>query len=190
MKRYDASYFERFYRDPRHRVTTPAALQRRVALVVALAEEILDRRVRSVLDVGCGEARWRAPLRALRPRVDYIGLETSEYALERYGRARGIRRLSFGELAELSGQEFDIVLCVDVLHYLTPRELDRGLVSLPALVGGIAHLDVTTREDRPSGDLNGWRARPRAWYETKFENAGLVNLGMQCWERQGPGARG
>jgi SAM-dependent methyltransferase len=180
VKRYDERYFERFYRDPRHRVTTPSALRRRVALVVAMAEEVMERRVESVLDVGCGEARWRAPLLELRPKLRYTGLETSEYALGRYARSRNIQPLRFADLAELRGR-WDVVLCVDVLHYLAPREIGRGLAVIPSLVTGLAHLDVTTREDRPSGDLDGWKSRPRSWYERKFEEAGLAHIGMQCW---------
>lgn len=184
MKRYDAKYFERFYRDPRHRVTTPAALARRVALVVAMAEEVLERRVETVLDVGCGEARWRAPLLKLRPKLRYTGLETSEYALSRYAKSRNIRALGFADLAELRGR-WDLFLCVDVLHYLAPREIERGLALIPTLVTGLAHLDVTTREDRPSGDLDGWKSRPRSWYERKFDEAGLAPIGMQCWKARG-----
>jgi SAM-dependent methyltransferase len=181
VKRYDEKYFARFYRDPRHRVTTPAALARRVALVVAMAEEVMERRVETVLDIGCGEARWRAPLLKLRPKLRYTGLETSEYALDRYARSRNIRPLGFADLGQLRGS-WDLVLCVDVLHYLAPWEIERGLASIPNLIAGLAHLDVTTREDRPSGDLDRWKSRPRSWYERKFEQAGLVPIGMQCWK--------
>jgi SAM-dependent methyltransferase len=180
VKRYDAKYFERFYRDPRHRVTTPAALARRVAMVVAMAEDVMERRVESVLDIGCGEGRWRAPLLKLRPKLRYTGLETSEYALGRYARSRNIQPLGFANLGELRGR-WDLILCVDVLHYLAPRDIERGLAAMTGLVTGLAHLDVTTREDRPSGDLDGWKSRPRAWYEGKFEDAGLSPIGMQCW---------
>jgi hypothetical protein len=38
-----------------------------------------------VLDIGCGEGIWRAPLRSLRPGIEYLGLDSSEYAIARYG---------------------------------------------------------------------------------------------------------
>jgi SAM-dependent methyltransferase len=185
MKAYDRAYFDRWYRDPRTGIADPAGLRRRVAHVVATAEILLGRPVRNALDVGCGEARWRAPLRALRPGLEYRGLETSAYALERFGRSRDVGHGSFGELARLRDERFDIIICADVLHYLAPREIDAGLAALPSLLEGIAFLDVTVREDRPGGDLEGWISRPAAWYIRRFEAAGLTNCGMMCWI--GPG---
>ena len=76
-KVYDHAYFEKWYRHPRHAVGSRNELKRKVALTVAVAEYYLGRPVESVLDVGCGEAPWRAPLRLLRPRVDYRGLDAS-----------------------------------------------------------------------------------------------------------------
>lgn len=64
-KQYDATYFTRWYRDAG--LADPARLRRKVALAVAQAEYYLERPIRTVLDVGCGEAAWRAPLLALRP---------------------------------------------------------------------------------------------------------------------------
>ena len=66
-KVYDRAYFEKWYRHPRHAVGSKQELARKVALAVAVAEYYLGRPVDSVLDVGCGEAPWRAPLLALRP---------------------------------------------------------------------------------------------------------------------------
>ncbi|HSN68700.1 MAG TPA: class I SAM-dependent methyltransferase, partial [Thermoanaerobaculia bacterium] len=120
-------------------------------------------------------------LRALRPRVRYVGLETSPYVLERFGASRGVREGSFGSLEHLGRQRFDVVVCADVLHYLSEREIDAGLAALPRLLGGVAFLDVTVREDRPEGDLQGWISRPASWYLERFEAAGLRNCGMMCW---------
>jgi SAM-dependent methyltransferase len=180
-KRYDRNYFDTWYRDRETRVADAAALRRRVAHVVATAEVLLRRPLRSVLDVGCGEARWRAPLRALRPSVRYVGLETSPYAIERFGASRHVREGSFGTLDRLAPRRFDVIVCADVLHYLSPREIDAGLAALPRLLGGVAFLDVTVREDRPTGDLDGWISRPATWYRARFAGAGLRNCGMMCW---------
>ncbi len=180
-KQYDRSYYDRWYRDPGTRIVDAAALRRRVAQVVATAELLLERPVRSVLDVGCGEARWRSPLRALRPRVAYTGLETSSYAIERFGASRNVRAGSFASLADLCDARFDVIVCADVLHYLRPNEIDTGLAALPDLLEGIAFLDVTVREDHPEGDLEGWISRPAAWYRGRFERAGLTDCGMMCW---------
>src|ERR1017187_9677306 len=91
MKKYDREYFDRWYRDPRVRVATAAAIARKVHLAVSIAEALLLRRVRSVLDVGCGEGAWRAPLEKLRPGIRYVGVDSSEYVIARFGERRGIR---------------------------------------------------------------------------------------------------
>ena len=59
-KTYDRAYFDRWYRGSE--VGGNARLARKVALAVATAEYHLERPLRSVLDIGCGEGGWRAPL--------------------------------------------------------------------------------------------------------------------------------
>ena len=63
-KHYDQAYFQRWYR--REDIGGSARLARKVAMAVAMAEYYLERPIRSVLDVGCGEGAWRAPLLKLR----------------------------------------------------------------------------------------------------------------------------
>ena len=87
-KTYDQKYFERWYRDPVHSVVQRDVLGRRVQLAVSVAEYLLERPLRSVLDAGCGEAPWRALLRHARPSVRYVGVDSSEYAIGRFGKER------------------------------------------------------------------------------------------------------
>lgn len=60
VKFYDRAYYEKWYHDPARRVITQAAVARKVRLVTGIAEALLERPLRSVLDVGCGEGAWRA----------------------------------------------------------------------------------------------------------------------------------
>src|SRR5262245_42588014 len=111
-KHYDQAYFDRWYRDRRYRVKSPLVLQRKVALALSTAEYYLGRQVQTVLDVGCGEGSWLSPLRALRPRIRYTGVDQSAYAVERYGRSRNIRQAAFGQLAEQRfGEPVDLLVC-------------------------------------------------------------------------------
>src|SRR5215469_649057 len=127
-KIYDRRYFDKWYRHPRHAVSSRNALRRKVSLALAVAEYYLGREVRNVLDVGCGEGVWRAPLKRLRPGIDYLGVDSSEYAIARYGRSRNLRLATFGQLAELRFERrFDLIVCSDVLHYVPSSELKRGL---------------------------------------------------------------
>src|SRR5690606_39239771 len=141
MKTYDRRYFDRWYRSPGERVGSRAELARKVAMVVHLAEYYLGRPLHNVLDVGCGEAPWRAPLLRLRPKLDYRGLDASEYVVARYGRTRNIGLAAFGDLAELRfDTRFDLIVCSDVLHYVGSRELRRGLRGFGELLEGVAFL--------------------------------------------------
>src|SRR6476469_5406915 len=97
-KHYDRAYFERWYRDPtlkREAIGGTARLARKVAMAVATAEYWLERPLRSVLDVGCGEGAWQPVLKKLRPKATYIGFDASDYAIERYGRRRNLHRAAF-----------------------------------------------------------------------------------------------
>jgi SAM-dependent methyltransferase len=181
-KRYDRAYFDKWYRNPRWRVGSRAELRRKVAMVVALAEYYLDRPLHNVLDVGCGEAAWRAPLKQLRPEIDYLGLDASEYVVARYGRSRGIRLARFGQLGELRfGRRFDLIVCSDVMHYLPAAEIRRGLSGFGELLEGMAFLEVYTRSDLTVGDNRGYFARTPAWYRKAFTDAGLMSCGTQAW---------
>src|SRR5215208_2753142 len=165
-KAYDEAYFDRWYRSPRHRVSTDDQVARRVRMVVAAAEYALGRPLRSALDVGCGEAPWRAHLRRARPRLAYLGVDSSDYVVRRYGRRRNIRLGTFGELGTLSSlrRRFDLVVCSDVMQYVPTAELRRGLAALRGLLVGVAYFDVFSTADDVSGDKRGWHDRSPRLY--------------------------
>jgi SAM-dependent methyltransferase len=182
QKVYDREYFEKWYRDPRHAVNSRYELERKVALTVAVAEYYLGRRVSAVLDIGCGEGVWRAPLRSLRPGIEYLGLDSSEYAIARYGRARDLRLATFGQLAELRFETpFDLIVCTDVLHYVPSPELKRGLRGITEMLDGVAFLELFTAADAPDGDKHGFIARTPQWYRSTFAQAGLIACGTHCY---------
>jgi SAM-dependent methyltransferase len=181
LKRYDEAYFTRWYNGSRAAVDDELIAQRaRVAL--AAAEYVLERNVRSVLDVGCGEARWRAPLRRARPGISYVGVDGSEYAVRRYGRRRNIRLGTFGDVGRLRLRgPFDLIVCSDVLQYLPTSEMRRGLPALRRLASGVLWLDAFTTEDEFVGDRAAWQRRSERTYRRLFADAGLVSCGLNCW---------
>ncbi|GAA0685885.1 class I SAM-dependent methyltransferase [Dyella marensis] len=181
-KTYDRAYFDKWYRNPRHSVASPTELRRKVAMVVAVAEYYLGRPISNVLDVGCGEAPWRAPLRALRPGIAYRGLDASEYVVARYGRSRNIGWARFGQLAELRFDErFDLIVCTDVLHYLKPAEIRAGLGGIVDMLEGVAFLEAYTSKDDVAGDHDGFASRAPSWYLRNFREAGLLPCGSHCY---------
>jgi len=179
-KQYDEAYFRRWYRG-RH-ATPRADLARKVAMAVSIAEFYLQRPVRSVLDLGCGEAAWRAPLLKLRPRLRYQGVDSSEYAVARYGRSRNIALARFGQMEQLRfGEPADLLVCSDVMHYVPTAELRRGLSGFAELCDGVAFLELYARGDRILGDHAGYLARPAASYRRWFREAGFVSCGSHAY---------
>ena len=179
-KTYDASYFQRWYRD--RGLAGRAGLARKVAMAVATAEYYLERPIRSVLDVGCGEAPWRAELLKLRPRLKYPGVDSSEYAVARYGRTRNIALASFGQLGELRfGAPVDLLVCSDVMHYVPSAELRRGLSGFSEHCDGVAFLELYTDEDAIAGDKAGFLPRNAAFYRRQFTRAGFIACGSHLY---------
>lgn len=181
-KNYDRAYFDRWYRDPAHRVRARGETLRKVTMVVALAEYYLGRAITNVLDIGCGEGVWRAPLLKIRPAIEYLGLDSSDYAIRRFGRSRNLRMACFADLAELRFERrFDLIVCSDVVHYLRAAELIRGLSGFAELLEGLAFIELFTSRDAVDGDVGGFIARPPAWYRKKFADAGLMACGSHCY---------
>ncbi|MFI5207383.1 MAG: class I SAM-dependent DNA methyltransferase [Gemmatimonadales bacterium] len=188
-KRYDQAYFDRWYRDPGRRVWGVADVERKVRLVLGIAEFLLDRRVRSVLDVGCGEGTWQPILKRLRPAARYQGVDGSAYVVRRFGRRRHIRLGTLGCLADLGlDGPLDVVVCCDVLHYVETAELRRGLREISGLVRGVAYLEAYTSADDVSGDESDFQRRAPAEWRRLFRAAGFIPVGMQCYV--GPAMQG
>ncbi|MFI5310923.1 MAG: methyltransferase domain-containing protein [Gemmatimonadales bacterium] len=182
MPPFDRKYFDKWYRNTRRRLHGRAALLRQGALALSAAEYLLERPVRTVLDVGCGEGAWEPVIRALRPRARYTGIEPSAYAVARYGAWRNIRQGSFGAIGELADLErFDLVLCVDVLHYVPRSEIERGACALGERLQGLALLHAFARGDEIEGDQSGFMGRSARVYRDAFRGAGLTEVGLGCW---------
>lgn len=142
---------------------------------------MLERRVRTVLDVGCGEGLWSAALRREGPRLRYLGIDPSAYVVRRYGARRNIRRGDLGSLASLDAGPFDLILCNDVLHYVAAPALHAGMRALAERLRGVAYLGLFTSADDIEGDLDGYCRRSPTFYRDAFTNAGLRAVGMHCW---------
>ena len=179
-KRYDQRYFDTWYRA--RGIGGAQRLARKVALAVATAEYHLERPLRTVLDIGCGEGAWRAPLLRLRPKAHYLGFDSSEYAIARHGARRNLHLARFSDFATLRPcPPVDLLVCSDVMHYLPLKELDRGLPGLAELCGGVAFLECFSREDETEGDEDEFQARPASFYRRRFAALGLRQIGSHCW---------
>jgi SAM-dependent methyltransferase len=182
VKRYDQAYFDKWYRDPHSRMWARADVERKVRLALGVAEFVLDRPVRSVLDVGCGEGTWQPILGRLRPRARYQGVDDSTYAVARYGRKRNIVRGRLGDLASLRLRGmYDLVVCCDVLHYVRTPELKAGLAAIADLARGPAYLEAYTSADDVAGDHGHFQRRSPATYRRMFRAAGFLHIGPHLY---------
>jgi SAM-dependent methyltransferase len=182
---YDRRYFDRWYRDPTHRVFTAAERARRVAVVLAASEYVLGRPVRSVLDIGAGEGHWRGPILRMRPRARYVGIDPSPYVVQRFGRRRGIQ---LGDIATLDADAlrgpFDVVLAVGFLNLLPTRALRAALQRITPLIGGVALLELFTDQDPVSGDVRQYQRASITSYRRILRSCGLVGVGLHLYARQ------
>jgi SAM-dependent methyltransferase len=180
-KVYDRAYFDRWYRNRDTRVNEPDEIRRKVALAIATTEYFLRREIRTVLDIGCGEGAWLSHLKALRPRLSYLGYDSSDYVVQRFGRTRNIRKAAFGDLPKLRLETYDLVVCADVMHYVPDDELRAGIRAIAGATEGMAYLEVLTKEDDIVGDLDAFFRRPAATYRKLFASQDLTFVGPYSW---------
>ena len=181
-KQYDRAYFDKWYRSWDNKVSTAAEVRRKVAMAVSISEYFLRRPLRSVLDIGCGEAAWLPHLRSMRQRIAYQGLDPSDYVVSRFGKSRNIRKASFADLPQLDlGTTYDLVICSDVLHYVDEASIPAGIAAINRFAHGAAYIEVLTKEDDVIGDLDGLEQRPAAYYRKLLTKAGFVGVGPYTW---------
>jgi SAM-dependent methyltransferase len=181
-KVYDRAYFDRWYRHPRHSIVRGGVVSRRFNLAVAVAEFLLERPIRRVLDIGCGEGAWQPLLRRRRPKCTYVGIDPSEYVIRRFGRRRNLHRGTLGQLDKVPLRgSFDLIICADVLHFISTSEARDGLKAIARRLGGVAYLEVYTPQDPTKGDGDGFLNRREATYRRLFRSAGLFHVGLHCY---------
>lgn len=181
-KSYDQSYFDKWYRDPAHRVITPSTARRKAHLALAVAEYYLEHPVRTVLDVGCGEGHWQPILTEFRPQLQYTGVDSSPYAVERFGRRRNLVLGEFSQLDHLGlADAYDLIVCSDTLYYLSSSELTQGFTALVDRLAGVAFLEAYASDVALRGDIENLEPRTDAFYRKLFSRHGLVSCGAHCY---------
>ncbi|MFL6550066.1 MAG: class I SAM-dependent methyltransferase [Povalibacter sp.] len=142
-------------------------MSRRAVAVGALSKH-LDLPMRRILDAGCGMGWMRSALLKAFPNATYTGLEVSEHLCKRHGWIQA-------SLADYRPRgRFDLIICYDVLQYLSDREAIRALANLARLCRGAVYFHAPTLEDWKEnadptcsdGDIH---LRPADWYRTRLE---------------------
>jgi SAM-dependent methyltransferase len=172
---FDARFYQRFYMNPRTRVTTREEMARRAGMVAALVKQ-LELPVKRILDAGCGLGWLREPLLEAFPGAAYVGLEVSEHLCQQHGWVQK-------SLAEYRPRgRFDLINFYYVMQYLSDREAAQAVANLSRLSRGALYFHAPTLEDwrdnadrsTSDGDIN---LRNADWYRTRlmrhFEHAGF-----------------
>ncbi len=179
---YDKAYFDKWYRHSGHRVSTTATTTRKAAMILGVAEYFLERPVRTVLDIGCGEGQWQPILTRLRPGLRYLGVDPSEYAVRRFGRQRNLRLGGFADLGGINlTKTYDLIISSDTLYYVPREELNAGLSLIAQMLGGIAFLEAYASDEALEGDFKEIEPRTTAFYRGLFRRHGLISCGPHCY---------
>jgi SAM-dependent methyltransferase len=178
---FNAAYFRKFYLNASTRVVTAAEMRSRAALIAGVLRQC-QIPIRSILDAGCGMGLMRKPFEELLPRARYEGLEASQYLCGRFGWVQG-------SLTDFAPRKpFDLVVCYDVLQYLSDLEAARAIVNLGKLSRAALYVSALTTEDwrencdrsRTDGAVH---LRSGAWYRRRL-NKSFRYVGFGIWVRK------
>jgi SAM-dependent methyltransferase len=175
---FDRDYYQRFYFNPGTAVTSRAEMRARARLIAGCVQYV-GLPVARILDAGCGVGMLRAPLKRSLRRADYVGLEFSEYLCRRYGWRQG-------SIESLRTRErFDLVICYDVLQYLSAVQARRAIANLARVCRGALYFGALTTEDwRDNCDQTRTDRipglRPGAWYRRELSRA-FRPIGCGMW---------
>jgi SAM-dependent methyltransferase len=175
---FDRDYYQRFYFNPRTAVTSRAEMHARARLIAGCVQYV-GLPVRRILDAGCGVGMLRAPLKRALRSADYVGLELSDYLCRRYGWRQG-------SIETLRTRErFDLVICYDVLQYLSVTQARCAIANLARVCRGALYFGALTLEDwRDNCDQSRTDRiaglRPGAWYRRELARA-FRPIGCGIW---------
>lgn len=160
MHDFDQAYYKRYYEDEATQAVSPEEQQNLAAFVAAYLR-YLGVPVNSILDVGCGIGQILQALHAEFPEAEIHGVETSAYLCARYGWEQG-------EVQNYRSEPHDLVICNDVLGYLSKKDARKAVKNLAGLTESALYLSVLTDEDMDICDTNltdlNQKVRPIAWY--------------------------
>ena len=170
---FDKTYYDRFYANPRTRAVSPADARRQATFISGYLR-YLEVPVRRILDIGCGLGHSLAALGEQYPSARTLGVEYSEYLCNRYDWVQG------SVVDYTNTHPFDLVVCNDVLAYLTDKECRVALTNLAGLTKSAAFLGIFTKEDWALCDQartdHQQYLRSKQWYQRHLREH-FVNVG-------------
>jgi SAM-dependent methyltransferase len=179
---FGPDYYQRYYFDPRTAVATRAEMRARARLIAAMTQHA-NLPVRRILEAGCGTGMLRAALKALLPRAQYVGLESSAYLCQRFG-------WEHGRIEQYRARgSFDLLICYDVLQYLEAAAAARALANFGRLCHGVLYFSALTRYDLkhnadPKRTDAAVHLRSAQWYRRRLRRD-FREAGLGFWLRRG-----
>lgn len=162
---FDKAYYDRFYRNPGTRSSTPQAAKKQADFIAAYLDH-LGLAVNSIADIGCGVGTLLRALGRRYPAASVRGVEHSEYACRRYG-------WDHGSVVDYAGAPADLVICNDVVPYLEEGPATRAIGNLANLTNTVLFFGALTREDWPQCDKARTDAtqhlRSTRWYRRRLD---------------------
>jgi SAM-dependent methyltransferase len=178
---FDAGYFLKFYVNRATRVVTEGEMRSRATLITAILRQA-QIPLRSILDAGCGMGLLRKPFADLLPRARYCGLEASPYLCKRFGWISG-------SVVDFTPRKpFDLVICYDVLQYLSDAQAALAIANLSKLTRAALYVSALTTQDwRENCDRSrtdrAVHLRSAAWYRRRLEKS-FRYIGLGVWLRK------
>jgi len=169
---FDAAYYRRYYHQQETAVVTGEMQRNEVAFVIAFCRHI-ELEIKRLTDVGAGTGWWAKEFAKRYPECRNIEtFDASESACRLYGHRRV-------ELQKLGGREADLVVCRDVLRYLSDADAEKGIRRLAKKCRGVLYLHVITSDDEideDGSDMSGF-FRSTAWYRKRLSARGFIDCG-------------
>ena len=170
---FDKAYYDRFYRNPGTRAVSPAGSRRQAAFIAGYLR-YMEVPVRRIADIGCGLGHALTALGNEYPKAKVQGVEYSQYLCDKYGWDQG------SVVDYKTKHAFDLVMCNDVLAYLSDKQCVAAIANLAQLTKSAAFLGVLTAEDwelcdQARTDPDQY-LRSKVWYQRKLAKH-FVNVG-------------
>ncbi len=170
---FDAAYYKRYYVTAATAVVDAAMKRNEVAFVLSFCRHI-DVDIRRFADVGAGTGWWAKEFsKQCRTNPAIETFDSSVTACELYGHERST-------VQRIRGRPADLVVCRDVLRYVSDTEIPKAIVALAAKCRGVLYLHVITSDDdidREASDMSGY-FRTAASYRRRLKAAGFRDCGM------------
>lgn len=140
FRRFDETYYSRFYEDPTTRVYAKEEHEPLARYVFSFAKWN-GLEIESVLDVGAGVGLWRDWVKENAPGVTYKGTEVSQVMCERHG-------YEMQDIARWRDRrQYDLIVCQGVMQYLPDPDIAPAIANIAAMAQGLVFLEILTRAD-------------------------------------------